>query len=151
MSIVKILAPYVEDMAKYMDSGRIDPKVVRELKPIYEEYWKTNRHIGVSTMKTSCPGCIYDCIKALHNTYREQANVVDFKGVPDKSQVKTMKEPIKPLKPVKTPETITLNPNEPEKVDWSKKTWSEIKGEAKNRGLKIYGKKKPEIINELNG
>lgn len=173
MNLVKILEPYAKDLHQYMEvNGRISPETLRAIKPIYEEYWTEHRYIGVQTMKLNCSGCVYDCCKALWNTYKQVTNnhTVNFKGIPER-----VNKPLKPLEAKKikvqkakklnkeleealdaemneyfeSKKVIKLSPVTP-KEDWDSKTWPEIKEEAKRLNIKIHGKNKKALIAEIN-
>jgi hypothetical protein len=119
-----------------------------KLSDIYDElrlkesvriYGKQKRATDIPKTDLGCNACVKIMLHDLYlwiNEY-EKKDTVEFKGVPQKAS-----EPIKKLKPTTTEREIP--------IDITKLSWAKFKQYCKQElGLKVHGKKRAELMEEI--
>lgn len=120
MNLIKELEPYNEDLKAWKSNGTIGQSKVQELSVIYEKLRESKPDVGAK-VNLSCSSCINDMLKALYNNREEQLKkeTVHFKGVPQKE------------------------------VGHEDLSWADFKKYCTSKGVVTKGKRRVELIKEL--
>ena len=147
MDIIEDLKPFEKELNLYNTNNALPQGEVKgALCDIYEKYYPHNRHWGVSKPNRGCPSCVSDFMKCLVSEWNNRPTV-EFKGVPDK--VDLYKELNKPIEDFSTEEEDIPDYVQPPETVYAMK-WGEFKTYCKEQGLKVHGKKRAELMEELD-
>jgi len=137
MSLVKELEPFAKELSLYRENNTLPQGDVKTaLEDIYDKYAPKNRKWGVMKTQRGCPTCLSDAMKCLSAAFID--SLVDFKAIPQQRDLEELIEEVKQEAKVV------------EVVDYNSMAWGELKKYAASKGIKVKGKRKPEIIEELN-
>ena len=144
MDIIEDLKPFEKELNLYKSHNALPQGEVKgALADIYEKYYPQNRHWGVSKPNRGCPSCVSDFMKCLVSEWNNRPTV-EFKGVPQEVEngFNSMVEP-----------DALSTELEDDIHEWDDNVeamkWGEFKTYCKEQGLKVHGKTKKQLLQEL--
>jgi len=156
MNYLEEIKPYRQYIKLYLEGkGSPNQKIKDEMALIYDElrfteavtvYGRQKSRFDIPRVDMGCTQCITRMMTDLTNWIRikekeqPKKKVVDFKGVPDKGLDALVDELDEMIKNTSNPTTGT---------DLSVLSWGEFKTYCREQGLKVKGKTKVALLEEL--
>lgn len=141
--MIKELNKYSEELTRYRKQGGLPQGDVKNaLVDIYEANWESNKHWGSSKINRTCPSCISDMMKSLCAEFEKNIRTHKIVKSPRERYAEALNE-IRAEEQQEEFKKIQI-------VDYTKLKWGELKSFATKHGVNIKGKKKVDILAELD-
>jgi len=163
MNLLKELAPYQAEINAHARGFGMTNKVVATKLIDIWDIWKNIPEVSkriygsvknIPPTNKDCNSCCYNAIKDLINWKKEVEKTSYYRLVPEGSKSKKKVDPnpkkLTPKKEGLSKEAKEAHNTQAKKEELSSMKWGELKSYAKEQGIDTYGKKKAEILKELN-
>ncbi len=151
---MKELNKYADALVTYRKQGGLPQGEVKEaLADIYEELRPDHPEWGVSKINRGCPSCISDMMKSLCAHWEASLKYEKFEGIPVEAAL-IDEEEVSPevAEAIKGVEVLNRVYDPPKEFieDYHNLSWGQLKSFATNNGVNTRGKKKIDILAELD-